>query len=92
VLGQIGSRKATKPLIAWLNQQSDCDIMEEAVRALGLARDPEAVSFLLELLSSGVSIQDENYRLKVFAIIALGEIADKRATDGSSSTTPWLPI
>jgi len=75
LLGQLGDRRATKPLIAAL-QDSDPGVQRAVALALGQLRDHQAVPPLLEVLqtSSDPSVRGA-------AAFALGLIEDRRAVE-----------
>jgi HEAT repeat protein len=78
ILGEIGDKRAVKPLIALLldDSKDECDRGNYVATALGKIGDTEAVDPLIELALK----RDEN-TLTCMSIRALGNIGDDRAAE-----------
>ncbi|MBI3262106.1 MAG: HEAT repeat domain-containing protein, partial [Acidobacteria bacterium] len=74
-LGQLGSRQATPPLIAALDDP-DVSVQAAAAGALGQLRDPAAVAPLVKALG-----ESPDTRVRWKASFALGLVQDRRAVD-----------
>ncbi len=79
-LGEIGSKKATKPLAAILAKygEEDYELLEEVVRAIGKIKDPKSVETLPHAIKSEPLHDDKDYRIQNLVIFALGDIGDSR--------------
>lgn len=72
VLGTIGDKKATEPILAYVKNNND-NVRESVVRALGKLNDQRAVKPLLE------SLNDTYWPVRKNAAIALGNLNDMQA-------------
>jgi HEAT repeat protein len=81
-LGEIGSSKATKPLLAILAQYNleDLDLLENVVQSLGKIKDAAAVEPIIDALKSNSISGDIDYRVQNLLISALGDMGDHRAS------------
>jgi HEAT repeat protein len=78
ILGEIGDKRAVKPLIALLldDSKDECDRGNYVATALGEIVNAEAVDPLIEL-----ALKREENTLKCMSIRALGNIGDDRAVE-----------
>ena len=78
ILGEIGDKRAVKPLIALLldDSKDECDRGNYVATALGEIGDAEAVDPLIEL-----TLKREENTLTCMSVRALGDIGDDRAVE-----------
>jgi HEAT repeat protein len=85
-LGEIGDRRAVRPLIEALKDYDDC-VRGDSATALGLISAPESTDALI------AALQDESVAVRRRAAIALGRLHDHRAFDPlirSLHDSDWL--
>ena len=78
-LGLTKLQTAVMPLIARLGQETDAEVVQEILRALGRCGDPRAVPVLAERAESGGFFSRTPVALRVEAVRALGEIGGEAA-------------
>ena len=74
LLAEIGSQKATVPLILLLDEHKELFLKEAVINALGKLQDPQAVDSLIDLLELSL-----DFKLNTSIIKALANIGDKNA-------------
>lgn len=82
ILGEMGDKEATEPLIAvFEDATTNSDLKEQIILALGNIKDDRAIGPLIAVLegdNESTVPGDADYSIKCWAVIALGHIGDNR--------------